>query len=106
MPPARRNAPLSEVLMSRFNRCHAITVAVLAGVGAAPGTAQAQGTPADYARAVGLRAKYEAVAIDVAGAPSAIGRTHRFWYRKSVRGGDQFVLVDGDTQQKQPAFDH
>jgi dipeptidyl aminopeptidase/acylaminoacyl peptidase len=66
----------------------------------------AQGTPADFTRAEGLRARYEGAAIDIAGAPTVIGRTHRFWYRKSVRGGDQFVVVDADTQQKQPAFDH
>jgi hypothetical protein len=92
--------------MSRFNRRHAIATIVFVSVAAAPGVARAQGTPADYARGEGLRAKYEAAAIEVAGAPSAVGRTHRFWYRKSVRGGDQFVLVDADTQQKQPAFDH
>ena len=92
--------------MFRLHRCHAIAVVMFAGIASVPGIATAQGTPADYARAEGLRAKYEAAAIDVAGAPTAIGNTHRFWYRKSVSGGDQFVMVDGDTQQKQPAFDH
>jgi dipeptidyl aminopeptidase/acylaminoacyl peptidase len=105
MPAGAYECGLSEVLMSRFNRWHAIT-AVLFGVAGAPGLARAQGAPADYTRAEGLRVKYEAAAIDVAGAPTAIGRTHRFWYRKAVRGGDQFTMVDGDTQQKQPAFDH
>jgi dipeptidyl aminopeptidase/acylaminoacyl peptidase len=71
-----------------------------------PSSASAQGTPADYARAEGLRALYEGAVVDIAGPPTVIGRTHRFWYRKSVRGGDEFVLVDADTQQKRPAFDH
>ena len=71
-----------------------------------PLPALAQGTPADYARAVGLRDKYEAAAGEIAGAPAAVGDTHRFWYRKAVKGGDQFVIVDADTQQKRPAFDH
>ncbi len=66
----------------------------------------AQGTAADYARANALRDRYENAAVDIAGSPTAIGSTHRFWYRKSVRGGDQFVVVDADTAQKQPAFDH
>src|SRR5262249_6127081 len=61
---------------------------------------------ADYARAVGLRAKYESLAVDIAGPATAIGRTHRFWYRKDVRGVAEFVVVDADTQQRQPAFDH
>jgi len=47
---------------------------------------RAQGAPADYTRAEGLRVKYEAAAVDVAGPPTAIGLTHRFWYRKAVRG--------------------
>ena len=79
---------------------------LIAGAALAPVPALAQGTPADYDRAVGLRAGYEAAAVDIAGAPAAIGRTHLFWYRKSVKGGDQFVIVDADTQQKRPAFDH
>jgi dipeptidyl aminopeptidase/acylaminoacyl peptidase len=66
----------------------------------------AQGTAADYARAVGLRARYEAAAGERAGPPTAIGRTHRFWYRKMVHGDDQFMLIDADTLQKQPLFDH
>ncbi len=75
-------------------------------LGGAPAAALGQGTPADYARATSLRDRYERVALDIAGPPTAIGQTHRFWYRKSVKGGDEFVVVDADTQQKQPAFDH
>jgi dipeptidyl aminopeptidase/acylaminoacyl peptidase len=71
-----------------------------------PTIASAQGTAADYARAEGLRAKYEDAAVDIAGPPAAIGRTHRFWYRKSVPGGEQFFAIDADTLQKQPLFDH
>ena len=32
--------------------------------------------------------------------------SNRFYYRKSVKGGSQFVIVDAATQQKRPAFDH
>ena len=38
-------------------------------------TVYAQGTAADYERASGLKAKYEAAAIDIAGAPTWIGNT-------------------------------
>jgi hypothetical protein len=55
-------------------------VGIFAGILLFPVLALAQGTPADYARAEGLRPKYEGVAIDIAGPPTAIGRTHRFWY--------------------------
>src|SRR5205823_14927903 len=51
-------------------------------------------------------AKYEEAAVDIAGAPTVIGGTHRFWYRKSVRGLEQFIVVDAETLHKQPAFDH
>jgi hypothetical protein len=71
-----------------------------------PRFANAQGTSADYARAEGLRQTYEARAVDIAGPATPIGNTHRFWYRKTVRGAEQFVVVDADTQQGRPAFDH
>ena len=79
----------------------AVSVALLLPSGAA-----AQGTPADYARAQKLRATYESLAVDIAGPATAIGNTHRFWYRKTSRGAEQFVIVDAETLQRQPAFDH
>jgi len=35
-----------------------------------------------------------------------IGKTHRFWYKKSVEGGSSFFVVDADKKEKRPAFDH
>ena len=66
----------------------------------------AQGTSADYERASGLRVKYEAAAIDIAGNPTWIGASHRFWYRKLSRGVNGYVIFDADTLKKQTAFDH
>ena len=69
-------------------------------------TVYAQGTAADYERANGLKGKYEAAAIDIAGTPSWIGNTHRLWYRKLSRGVNAYMIFDGDTLQKNAAFDH
>jgi dipeptidyl aminopeptidase/acylaminoacyl peptidase len=66
----------------------------------------AQGTQADYERALGLRKRYESLVGNAAEAQHWIGRTHRLWYRRSVKGGHDFILVDADTRAKQPAFDH
>jgi hypothetical protein len=66
----------------------------------------AQGTQADYDRALGLRKKYEALVGNAAEAPRWIGRTHKLYYRRAVKGGHDFVLVDADTKAKGPAFDH
>ena len=44
--------------------------------------------------------------IDAAERPSWINESNRFWYRKSVEGGNSFMLVDAATQAKGPAFDH
>ncbi len=66
----------------------------------------AQGTRADYERAYKLRDKYQAVAINVPERANWIGTTSRFWYRKTVKGGNEFVMVDAVTLSKQPAFDH
>ena len=35
-----------------------------------------------------------------------IGTTHKFYYRRSLANGFEFVTVDADTQQKVPSFDH
>src|SRR5262249_49002083 len=66
----------------------------------------AQGTLADYERANGLKAKYEAAAIDISGPAAWIGNTHRFWYRKLSKGVYEYMVFDADTLQKKTAFDH
>lgn len=71
-----------------------------------PAAAAAQGILADYQRATGLRERYENLAINVPGPATWIEKTNRFWYRRSVKDGNEFVMVDADTQQKRPAFDH
>src|SRR5688500_17515173 len=64
--------------------------------------AYAQGTAADYERATGLRAKYEAAAIDIASAPTWIGNTHRFWYRKLSRGANEYLIFDETHSRNSP----
>jgi dipeptidyl aminopeptidase/acylaminoacyl peptidase len=81
------------------------TIAISIGL-CLPAQAGAQGTSADYQRANSLRAKYESAVVDIAGPATWIGNTHRLWYRKLSRGANQFVIVDAQTLQKQPAFDH
>jgi dipeptidyl aminopeptidase/acylaminoacyl peptidase len=85
-----------------------LPVAVLMSSIAAPSAnTAAQGTAADYARAEGLRARYESLVIDAADPPTWVGReSNQFVYRKSVQGGFAFVLVDAATLEKRPAFDH
>ena len=91
-----------------------ILLSMLTAVSLGPRVAAQQGradnppapTRADYERAQGLREKYTALAVDVPETAEWIGRSNRFYYRKSVKGGSQFVIVDAATQQKQPAFDH
>src|SRR6516225_6616156 len=60
----------------------------------------------DYERAAKLREKYQGLAINVPEKANAIENTSRFWYRKSVKGGNEFVVVDAQTLEKKPAFDH
>src|SRR5215203_2137505 len=71
-----------------------------------PTPLRAQGTVADYVRASALREKFTGLALNVADAPRWIEQTSRFYYRKTVKGGHEWVLVDGTTQAKTPAFDH
>lgn len=68
--------------------------------------AGAQGTIGDYQRAMGLREKYENLTSGSPEPATWLEKSTRFWYRRSVRGGNEFVLVDAATGAKQPAFDH
>ena len=72
----------------------------------APLPAAAQGTLADYARSNSLGERSQGLVVDIAERPSWIGETSRFWYRKTVAGGHNFVLVDAGTRARGPAFDH
>jgi dipeptidyl aminopeptidase/acylaminoacyl peptidase len=78
----------------------------LVGILATASVALAQGTQADYDRALGLRKQYEALVGNAAEAPRWIDRSHRLYYRRTVKGGHDFILADADTKTKQPAFDH
>ena len=68
--------------------------------------ASAQITAGDYQRAQSLRQQYESAAVLVPDTPTWAGTTHRFYYRRSVANGFEFVIVDADTQRKERAFDH
>ena len=76
-------------------------VALLCSVSSA-----AQVSLTDYQRAQSLRQQYESAAIFVPEPATWIGATHRFYYRRSLANGFEFVTVDADTQQKAPSFDH
>ncbi|PYT15466.1 MAG: peptidase S9, partial [Acidobacteria bacterium] len=67
---------------------------------------QAQLTEADYQRANGLRNKLQGLAINIPGPVNWVSGTNKFWYRKSVPGGNAFVLANAETLSKSPAFDH
>src|SRR5499426_1565172 len=69
-------------------------------------TAPAQVTQADYERAAKLRDRLQGLVINAPERANWIGQTSRFWYRKSVKGGAEFVLVNAETLAKSPAFDH
>ncbi|MBI1765870.1 MAG: DPP IV N-terminal domain-containing protein [Acidobacteria bacterium] len=82
------------------------TITLLASLLLLPALSFAQVTQADYERAAKLRDRLQGLAVNVPERANWIGQTPRFWYRKAVNGGNEFVLVDADTATKRPAFDH
>src|SRR6185503_19964352 len=70
------------------------------------GAAQTPDVRADYDRSNGLNTRIANKMIDVADAPNWIENASKFSYRKSVRGGFQFVLVDPVAKTRTAAFDH
>src|SRR5262245_18986474 len=80
-------------------------ILIAAVLAAMPPTVAAQGTPADYERADTLSERTDGLVVGVSEAPHWLSG-NRFWYRKTVTGGNAFVLVDIAAARKQPAFDH
>jgi len=71
-----------------------------------PSISRAQGSIADYQRAMTLRDRYQHLAVNVTDQTRWIQNTNRLWYRRTVAGGYEFVLVDVSAKAKAPAFDH
>jgi dipeptidyl aminopeptidase/acylaminoacyl peptidase len=82
-----------------------LVVTVLA-MAFSPFPAVAQGTAADYQRSAEIDGRFDGLVVDVMGEPHWIGESDRFWYRKLVTGGAEFVLVDAVAGTREPAFDH
>jgi dipeptidyl aminopeptidase/acylaminoacyl peptidase len=70
-----------------------------------PIVAAAQGTPADYARADGLRERLQGTIVNAVDRVHWIDASPQFWYRRSAKGGWEYLLVDADAKTKRPAFD-
>jgi dipeptidyl aminopeptidase/acylaminoacyl peptidase len=67
----------------------------------------AQGTSDDYRRAESFLAGNLRHRLYVADfEPHWIGKSNRFWYRKSSPSGSEFILVDPGQPASKPAFDH
>ncbi|MBX3278351.1 MAG: DPP IV N-terminal domain-containing protein [Acidobacteria bacterium] len=71
-----------------------------------PAAVFAQGTMEDYERAAALRERFQGLVVNAPESANWIGKSSRFWYRKAVRGGNEYMLVDAATLAKRPAFDH
>ncbi|MEW5916172.1 MAG: DPP IV N-terminal domain-containing protein [Gemmatimonadota bacterium] len=77
----------------------------LSAVLIAPNVHAQRSSVADYDRAESVRQRLEGLVVGAPESPTWLDST-RFWYRKSVRGGNEFVLVDANTLAKRPPFDH
>jgi dipeptidyl aminopeptidase/acylaminoacyl peptidase len=83
-------------------------VVVLAAVAAGASrftAAQSSDVNEDYARAFGFRGRIDGKVYNMPDPPSWL-KGGRFWYRHTVRGGAEFVVVDQATGAKRPLFDH
>ena len=54
---------------------------------------------------MGLRERWMYLTEGIADPATWVDGTSRFYYRKTVKGGFQFVMVDAQTGQRTPAFD-
>ena len=84
----------------------AVRASVITLLALVPAHAFAQGTLADYQRAMSLRDRYEPLAYGVTDQVRWVYDMHQVVYRRTVRGGTEFVLADAETKAQAPAFDH
>lgn len=96
---------MKEVLVmkrkySSWILCFTVILSIL------PSLLPAQVKPADYDRAVNLRETFQSLAFNIVDQSGWIGKTTRFWYRKSIEGGSEFYVVDAANVSKKMAFDH
>ena len=92
-----------RTLNVRPNRRFAAASLLLLGV--FPAAVSGQGTLDDYRRAASVMQRLNGLTVNVAQTPTWVSAT-RFWYRKTVKGGTEFVVVDAATGEKHAAFDH
>jgi hypothetical protein len=71
-----------------------------------PSLVWGQARRADYEQATGLRAKLSPLALNIVDRGGWVGKTSRYWYRKSVAGGFEFWVADAASREKTIAFDH
>jgi dienelactone hydrolase len=88
-----------------MTRSSLVATLALASVALVPAATAAQVTAADYDRAENLRQRLEGLVVGAPENPTWTDATH-FWYRRSVRGGNEFVSVDATTLEKRAPFDH
>jgi dipeptidyl aminopeptidase/acylaminoacyl peptidase len=72
----------------------------------AAATAQEPPTVADYERSLGLRRSWAYLTEGLVDQVAWLDETHRFVYRTTVPGGFSYKIMDADTGEKRPAFDH
>jgi len=83
----------------------AVTLAVVAQWGF-QAAAQSQDVTAAYERSASFGRRTDGLVVNVVQTPVFIEGGARLWYRKSVTGGNAFVLVDVAAKSKAAAFDH
>src|SRR4051794_39667380 len=83
-----------------------VAAAAIAAVFLSPLFAHAQGTVADYRGAIELRERVQSLPVNVPEPAVWVDKAPRFWYRKSVAGGNEFVMVDAASLAKRAPFDH
>jgi dipeptidyl aminopeptidase/acylaminoacyl peptidase len=87
---------------------HLLLVAVVAAA-AVPWSspvAQTDDVKAAYDRFDSFNRRTQGLVVGITESPTFIEGTSKLWYRRSVSGGNEFVVADAAAKTKGPAFDH
>ncbi len=93
-------------VVPRGQPCHRLQVLLVACLAACV-TLTAQGSKADYERALSLARRTENLLSRASVKANWLADGHRFWYRVVTGpGSHEFILVDAEAGTRVPAFDH
>src|SRR5262249_29865240 len=103
----RQPGPIPRECLMRLKEFALVVIAAAAISQVSFGTsAQTADVKAAYERVDSFNRRTQGLVVNETFLPTFVENSSKLWYRRSVTGGNEFILVDVTARTKGPAFDH